>query len=204
MLKSASPSAAGDDIFSALSNLPANAKNSKLSPEEQAQQKEQMAAASKMFAAMSDLLYNATVGIDGAYTFTNVKPGTYYVHATAAGYVDPFTSISPEDLASKDPEVRKRVDAAVTVVSIEGANSARVDLRLERGASVTGRVLYDDGTPAAGWTVRPVRPAAPGPNAFAALGIDASDIDFAHISEMSVHRRHWPLPHKKHNKKNFR
>ena len=190
ILKSTAPSGPGDDIFGALSALGnADSKDpskSKLSPEETAQQKEQLAAASKMFSAMSDMFYNATVAIDGTYTFTGVKPGTYYVHATAAGYIDPFTTIPPDDLTSKDPAVRQRVAGLTTTVTIDGTAPARADLRLERGASVTGRVLYDDGTPAAGWTVRPVRPADPGPNPFAALGVDASDLDFAHIAEMSV------------------
>ena len=193
MLKSTGPSAPGDDIFGALSAIGDEAsgggKNGgkpRMSAEEAAQQKEQLAAASKMFAAMSDMLYNATVGIDGTYTFTNVKPGTYYVHATVAGYVDPFSSIAPDDLTSQDPAVKKRVASLVTVVTIDGNSSARADLRLERGASVTGRVVYDDGSPAAGWTVRPVHPTPAGPNPFAALGVDASDLDFAHISENSI------------------
>jgi hypothetical protein len=187
MLKSTSATAPGDGLFGDLAALSKTAgKNSKLSAEDQAQQAEQLAAATKMLAAMSDLLYSATVGIDGTYTFTNVKPGTYYIHATEAGYVDPFAAIPPDDLTSTDPATRKRVAAEATMVTVDGTALVRADLRLDRGASITGRVLYDDGTPAAGWTVRPVRPTAAGPNPFAAMGIDASDVDFAHIAEMAV------------------
>lgn len=189
-LKSATPTKVDDDPFGlkALTSA-ADAKKPKLSKEDDAEQKAQRAAASKMFAALSDLVYASTVGIDGAYSFTNVKPGIYYVHAAAPGYIDPFTAIAPDDLTSDDPAAKQRAAAITKPISINGDESARVDLRLERGASITGRVLFDDGTPAVGWVVRPIYPtpassAAASP--FAALGVDASDLDLTHLNQAAT------------------
>jgi len=189
LLKSATPTKADDDPLG-LNDLAsaADARKPKLSKEDAAEQKAQRTATSKMFAALSDLVYSSTVGIDGAYTFTNVKPGTYYVHATAPGYTDPFTSIAPEDLTSADPAARQRVASIMKPITINGDESARVDLRLERGASVTGRILFDDGSPAAGWIVHPVYPTTvtATSNPFSSLGVDASDFDLAHLNQTAT------------------
>lgn len=188
-LKSASPSKSGDD-FLGLLNAASKAKSPQLSPEDAAAQKAQQAAAAKMLSALSDLVYSATVGVDGTYIFTNVKPGIYYVHAMAPGYIDPLAAFSSDDLTSHDPAVMQRIAAVATTVTINGTESARADLRLERGASITGQVFYDDGTPAAGWTVHPVYPSAAAPSGAAAglsaFGIDASDVDLSHLGQTAV------------------
>ncbi len=198
LLKSvAASSDDGDDLFGALSKLGDDgdgkaAKKPKptLTPEEEAQQKQAKAASAKMMAALSDMMVSVTVGMDGVYTFTNVKPGTYYVHATVAGYIDPLAAFSSDDLMSKDPAMLQKISAVAKLVTVTGTEAAYADLRLERGAAISGRVLFDDGTPAAGWTVRVVHPVAASagapPAAFSAMGLDTSDMDLTHISEMST------------------
>jgi hypothetical protein len=200
-LKSVQPNAPDDDIFASLRPKDAKPKaegvggataKSKLSAEDQAEQKATKAASAKFMSTLTDMMVSTTVGLEGSYLFTNVKPGTYYVHATVAGYIDPLTAFSAEDLVSKLPAMKQRIAAVATAVTVNGAQGARADLRVERGASISGRVLYDDGTPAAGWTVRTVHVAAtntsgnPAPNPFAALGVEAADVDLTHISEMST------------------
>jgi hypothetical protein len=104
---------------------------------------------------MADSGHSVPVGLDGSYRFTNVRPGTYQIGATLAGYIDPLGEFSPEDFASQDPEMQKRIRAAAqVVVTITGNESAHIDLRLERGASISGRVLFEDGSPAIGWQVQ--------------------------------------------------
>jgi hypothetical protein len=92
---------------------------------------------------VTDMLNSSTVGLDGSYSFAGVKPGTYYVHAMFTGYIDPFSQFSDEDFASTDPAVRARL-AQLATVTVTGTDSAHADLRLERGAAVAGRILYDD------------------------------------------------------------
>ncbi len=161
-----------------------------MSAEDRAELKSARAASAKMMSGIADLLVSTTVGADGNYTFTNVKAGTYYVHATAPGYIDPLSQFSAEDFASTDPAVKQRIAAVAVPVTVSGTDQAHADLRLERGASISGRVLYDDGTPAAGWIVRTVhRPAAAAATGSGSgaggMGIDMADLDLAHISEMS-------------------
>jgi Carboxypeptidase regulatory-like domain len=192
-LKSVVPTSPDDDPFGGLLDSAAKAKadakpKPKLSPEDEAQQEASKAASAKLFATIADMMIVTTVSADGIYLFTNVQPGTYYVHATVAGYIDPFTEFSSDDLASKAPEIRQKIAAVTTIVTVAGNEGAHADLRMERGAAVSGRVLYDDGTPAAGWTVRTVHqaPAGSDPNPLAALGVDASDLDLSHVTEASM------------------
>jgi hypothetical protein len=190
LLKSVTPTDAGENPFTAL--MPAagaddKTKKPKLSAADQAEQKQALAASAKVMGSLSDLLVSTTIGADGVYTFTNVPAGTYYVHAMAPGYIDPFSQFSADDLASTDPAVRARIAAVVPTVHVSGTDQARADLRLARGAGISGRVIYDDGTPAVGWTVRVVHDPAPGaaPAAFSAMGLDMSDMDLSHITEMA-------------------
>jgi hypothetical protein len=150
LLKSVSPASGGDDLTSMMNAL-GNAKSkTKLTPEEETQQQQAKAASASMMAALSDLLVSTTVAVDGTYTFTNVKAGTYYVHAMAAGYIDPMAQFAADELTSSDPAVRTKIAAAVPSITVSGTEQVRADLRLQRGAAISGRVLYDDGTPAVG------------------------------------------------------
>ena len=157
----------------------------KISAEDAAEKKESQANMTRMMSALSDLMYSTTVGADGTYTFTNVKPGMYYVHATVPGYIDPLAEFSSEELTSEDPDTRHRIAAVATPIIINGTEATHADLRLERGASITGRILYDDGTPAAGWTVRIVHN-IPSTSTPLPGGFDASDLDLSHPSEVSL------------------
>ena len=153
----------------------------KLSAADQAEMAKQKAASAKFMSALTDMMISATVAADGSYLFTNVRPGSYYVHAIAPGYIDPLSAFSAEDLASTDPAMKQKIAAALTAITVSGTDAVKADLRLERGASIAGRVLYDDGTPAVGWTVRTVH-GVPGEPVSMGL-VDLGDLDLAHISE---------------------
>ncbi len=125
------------------------------------EQKARTSAMKQLKSTLDNLNLSGVVAADGSYTLTGVKPGAYYIHATMAGYVDPFTTLSSADAESADPAVQKRVRDVVATVTVNGSEGAHQDLRLERGAAVSGHVTFDDGSPAAGWTVSviPVRKA---------------------------------------------
>ena len=185
-LKPAKASASDDDLFSALNG--ANAKDGKkLSPEDAAQMKQMQAATAKFMSALGDQLLATTIAADGTYLFTNVKAGSYYVHAQAPGYIDPLAQFSDEDLASTDAAMRQKIAAATPAITVNGTEQAHADLRLERGGSISGRVLYDDGTPAVGWVVRTVHDAGPPADGGSlGMGIDLADLDLKHITETST------------------
>lgn len=114
--------------------------------------KKALAEAEKGMNQVMDMMGASTVGLDGKFSFAGVKPGTYYVHAIYEGYLDPFSRFSDDDLISTDLAVRARL-AQIPTVTVSGADSAHADISLDRGASISGRILYDDGSPASGWTI---------------------------------------------------
>jgi len=133
---------------------------------------------SKLFASIGDVLSSATVGPDGDYTLGGIKPGVYYVHAVLPGYIDPLAAFTAEELASPDPAVQKRIRAAVPTISIQGTESAHLDLRLELGAAISGRILFEDGSPAAGWKVSaiPYTGVETAPAAGTSVGLATADM----------------------------
>jgi hypothetical protein len=140
--------------------------------------KKAIAAANKGMTQALEMMNASTVGMDGFYSFSGVKAGTYYVHVLYPGYIDPFSQFSDEDFASADPAIRARI-AQIPTVTPTGTDSAHADLRIERGAAIGGRVLYDDGSPAAGWILSVVKPGTPGSAA------DASELLMSQALAMS-------------------
>jgi 5-hydroxyisourate hydrolase-like protein (transthyretin family) len=88
--------------------------------------------------------------LDGSYTLRNVKPGQYYVVVDKEGYLLPLAAFSLKDLADPDVETKARIANAIHIVTVLPNQTASEDVTLERGASVSGTVLYDDGSPASG------------------------------------------------------
>jgi hypothetical protein len=88
-------------------------------------------------------------GFDGSFTLANIPPGSYYVVVSAAGYLSPrandadFDNAEPQPPAGQPPVVIPKVD-------VQADQTASVDVRIERGASVSGTIRYDDGSPASG------------------------------------------------------
>lgn len=154
-LSSAEPSHAGEkmmhDIQAAIQKSMAKSDTPRAPLTEQQRKRQQQAA--KQFDAVAEMLSATNAGLDGTYRISGVKPGTYFVHAQVPGYVDPYSEFSPEDFTSTDPAVRARLAALPTVRIAGEEESPSVTLRLQRGGALTGRVLFDDGTPAAGWAV---------------------------------------------------
>jgi hypothetical protein len=158
ILRSTTPSDAGAEMLKGLDELRGmmageDSKKATLTKEQEADQKKQAAELARTANMMADSGHIVPVALDGSYRFTDVPPGTYQIRATLAGYIDPLGEFSPEDFASKDPAVQKKIAAAAQVVTISGAEGAHIDLRLERGASISGRVMFEDGSPAIGWQV---------------------------------------------------
>ena len=159
LLKSAKPSHVGEDMVKNLTNSmqKASAKDGddRVVPPQTPERQKQLAAAASGMDQVMDMLSATTVGLDGSFSVTGVAPGTYYLRVIYPGYVDPAASLTNEDLASSDPAVKARI-AALPTVTITETGSPHVALQLVRGAAVSGRILYDDGSPASGWTVMPV------------------------------------------------
>jgi hypothetical protein len=92
--------------------------------------------------------------LDGSFTIPKVAPGAYYVVAYKSGYLSPLSTVSEDALEHPTPEDHKRIAGILPrIIVVEGALPVSVDIRLERGAAISGTVLFDDGTPASGLPV---------------------------------------------------
>lgn len=93
--------------------------------------------------------------LDGSFVIAHVAPGTYYVLASAPGYISPLASVlsHPGEEAPLGESISKRIGEVVPRLTVQANLSATVNVTLERGAAVSGTVQYDDGSPAAGMNV---------------------------------------------------
>jgi hypothetical protein len=84
---------------------------------------------------------------EGAYSFNAIPAGHYVVGAELAGYVNPLITASAEQMANDDPAAFLTVIRHMTPVVVDASSTANADIRLERGAALSGTILYDDGSP---------------------------------------------------------
>jgi hypothetical protein len=89
-------------------------------------------------------MLSAQTDAAGKYELKNVAPGDYYVLANVPGYVSPGAGSAMSGNLSLEgaPEVHVVADSTV-----------RGDVALERGAALSGRITYDDGSPVTGVAV---------------------------------------------------
>ena len=88
-------------------------------------------------------------GLDGGFAISHIAPGEYVVVALAAGYLSPIDGMMvPLNDNNPNAEIFKRLREAAPVVKVSGSASANVDLELQRGAALSGKVVYADGSPA--------------------------------------------------------
>ena len=93
-------------------------------------------------------------GLDGSFVVSHVQPGSYYVVAEKTGYLPPLSIFTREQLNKPDEETAKLMARLLTPVTVTANHSTAVEVHIQRGASLSGSVLYDDGSPASGVIVR--------------------------------------------------
>jgi hypothetical protein len=81
---------------------------------------------------------------EGSYSIANVPPGDYYVFAMQPGYVSPMTLVQADQAAGVD---LSKPLPGVPMVHVSAEHTSTMDLAMQRGAVLTGRVLWDDGEP---------------------------------------------------------
>jgi hypothetical protein len=100
----------------------------------------------------------ATTNLEGTYTLPKIAPGDYFVLAELDGYLSPVGQFSQEDLENLTPERIKKLAGLIPSVHVEPGKTSHADVTLERAASISGSVTYDDGSPGIGVYVQ-VEPA---------------------------------------------
>lgn len=92
--------------------------------------------------------------LDGSFALSKVKPGDYFVIVSQPGYIKARNLFTQKEIDDPSPEMRALVERVLPRVHIEANQSQRVEVSLERGAAVSGTIVYDDGSPAGGLDVR--------------------------------------------------
>jgi hypothetical protein len=88
--------------------------------------------------------------VEGSFRLDGVPVGDYVAGALLQGYVTPGT-LAAVDIATE--EQTKRLIASMPLVHVEAGQVARVNVSLRRGAVISGRVQFADGSPATGMQV---------------------------------------------------
>ena len=84
--------------------------------------------------------------IDGKFRIEDVPTGDYIAGALHIGYLTPGTDSEP----TAPHETLQRLIAALPTVHVSENQVSRINLSLQRGAVIAGRVIFADGTPAVG------------------------------------------------------
>ncbi len=88
--------------------------------------------------------FMAGTGLDGSYTATHIAPGDYYAVPMMAGYAEPVSMVRAAMEAGAD--LTKPIPG-IAMVHVSAGVTSRQDLVLVRGVAVSGRVLWEDGSP---------------------------------------------------------
>lgn len=81
---------------------------------------------------------------EGAFTATNVAPGDYYVFASVPGYVQPLNQVKAAIEAGADPQ---KPLPGIPMVHVSAARESLASVSIDRGAAVSGKVVWEDGSP---------------------------------------------------------
>jgi hypothetical protein len=101
-------------------------------------------------AALGGRLPPVQTDMSGGFTVQNVHAGTYYLRVDYTGYLTPLLGFTRDQLAHPTAEMRQRMASELQTVTVAPHVTTRADATIPRGASISGTVLYDDGSPAAG------------------------------------------------------
>jgi hypothetical protein len=90
--------------------------------------------------------------LDGSFTIPHVEPGVYYVLATKEGYISALTAMYAPPTPPADADAGKPKKPVMTAprIVVQAKLPVSVNVSIERGAAVSGTLLYDDGSPAEG------------------------------------------------------
>ncbi len=100
--------------------------------------------------------------LDGSFTIPNVHPGNYYVIAEKLGYLSPLAQLSRADLNHPDKAAATLMADLLTPVTVVANRTSTVEVRLLKGASISGVVRFDDGAAAVNSPVSLLRADASG------------------------------------------
>jgi hypothetical protein len=153
-----STGAVSGHVYCADTNAPARLATVTLEPVRQVDEfKPQTEDQLRQLASHGSTISFIETNLDGSFALRKVKPGTYYVIAEKDGYISPMAQFTRSDLERPTQEVKLRMAKVLRKISVEANQSTSVEVRLERGAAISGSVNFDDGSPASGLAVKVLR-----------------------------------------------
>ena len=106
--------------------------------------------ATALSSALKGSNLSAVTGLDGTFSLEKVPAGTYYVIPQFAGYLSPAGGYSQKERMKPDDAMLAAVESTAQKIVVGPDQAVNVTVELERGATLSGKVTYDDGSPAAG------------------------------------------------------
>ncbi len=91
--------------------------------------------------------YSSVTDMDGVFEIDSAVAGDYYILGRCAGYVTPFDFLVAET-SGKVTSEDEGLKYALNPVTVVAGRTTSTSLTMQRGASISGTVLYDDGSPA--------------------------------------------------------
>lgn len=85
--------------------------------------------------------------VDGTFTAPSVPAGDYYVTASAIGYIPERELLLAKINSGADAEQLAR---SIPQMHVSAGGNSNVTVTLERGATISGRLQWEDGSPVAG------------------------------------------------------
>jgi len=87
-------------------------------------------------------------GVDGGFRAEGVPAGTYYAVGLFPGYVTPLTPVpSAHHYNTWTPDQIRQALSQFQTIRVEANQTAQLSLTLHRGATIAGRVRFEDGQP---------------------------------------------------------
>jgi hypothetical protein len=132
----------------------------------------QVAAVIKANMAMlnSTNLIQTQTDAEGAFKAAGVAPGDYYVFAAVPGYVQPMYLVKAAIEGGADPQ---KPLPGVPMVHVAAARESLADISIDRGAAISGKVVWEDGSPVtkANVMVVPVKGEKPLPTQYSMVAV---------------------------------
>ena len=93
----------------------------------------------------SDL--NTLAELDGRFALDKVPAGTYYLVVQLDGYRSPLNTLSARERLKPDAAALAGIESKAQKIVVKPGETTRVQVDLDRGATLSGTITYADGAP---------------------------------------------------------
>jgi hypothetical protein len=124
----------------------------------------------------------ARTEFDGTFTVSGIAPGDYYVTASALGFIPERALLLTAVNNGADPA---QLLAGLPVVHVAADSTSTMNVTLQRGGALAGRVVWEDGSAASAVTVAALPVPASGVSATTQLPAPLSGLQLGGFGELT-------------------